>query len=434
MKIRLLPLLLVAGCAQCTGGGGASDGGYDASSGVRDAASESAPADAGMISDWPDWRRMTDVDPTCMIDVPMDASALPKVNWIPCTDGRAKCLQIDTSTWNDGSSTINFSSGFLSEGLSHLVLLGRPVINVNGPNATAEEDFIDVSSWTTVAGFRVSGNGSSCSGDFAVSKSWADFMWEPITHPGPVVLDRRPLSEIASTTFNYVPTDINPWTQLGQSQVIRTWASDDTLALEIQPVSLLGRIDGTSTHVTVTSKIALTFPLAVGSDVYAVDQTGTDGWARIMRVNADGSLTEYRAVPGHRVATPASDGTTMYWTECYGTSDPTSNTQPNVEMWSAPYTNDPATLAATAQKVATLGTHCVYDQAQLAQNGMFFGISGGTNYVWRKSDGKLLSFVNGGNRATWYPLYISQGEYWSIEGIQGGPRGVALTRLQLDPW
>jgi hypothetical protein len=124
----------------------------------------------------------------------------------------------------------------------------------------------------------------------------------------------------------------------------------------------------------------------------------------------------------------------MYWTECYGTSDPTSNVQPNVEVWSAPYTNDPTTLSTTATKVATLGTHCIYDLQQLAQNGMFFATSAGTNYAYRQSDGKLLTFANGGQRVTWYPLYMSQSEYWSIEAQQGGPNGVALTRIQLPPW
>jgi hypothetical protein len=439
---RLAPLLvLAAGCTQCTGGGSDADAGPDARAETGPAYDAAAEAgDGGVISDWPNWRRLTEIDPTCPQDIPTDPLlALPTVAWIPCSDGRPKCLQVDTTTWNDGSSPINFSLGFMSEGLTHLILLGRPVVDVTGPDATAESDVIDVATWKIVTGLRVrlAADWSTygvCVGDIAASKSELEILDEPLTHPGPIQIDRRPLAQAGNVAPSFVPTDLNPWSQLGQSTVVRTSASDTTLALEFQPVSLLGRVDGTSTHVTVTSKIALTFPLVVGSDVYAVDQTGTDGWARIMRVDADGSLTEYRAVPGHRVATPASDGTTMYWTECYGGSDPTSNVQPNVEMWAAPYTNDPTTLAATAQKVATLGTHCVYDQQQLAQNGMFFAISGLTNYVWRKSDGKLLSFTNGGNRATWYPLYISQGEYWSIEAVQGGPKGVALTRIQLGPW
>lgn len=431
-------LLVLGGCMHCTDGGTTVDAGVRDASGDRsaplDAAGEATAWDGGPISDWLGWRRLTEVDPTCPVDVPTDASVLPKVSWISCTDGRQKCLQIDTTNWNDHTSTINFGAGYMSEGLSHIILLGRPVSDQNGLNAVFEEDFINVTSWVTQAAFRTSAAGNNCSGNFAISKSYAYFAWQPITNPTPIQVDKRPLGQIGDTTFHFVTTDLNPWTQLGQSQTQQMWASDSTLAFDLEPVHIVGRIDGSSNHVALTSKVALTFPIVVGSDVYAIDQTGTDGWARIMRVNADGSMTEYRAISGHRVSTPASDGVTMYWTECYGTSDPTNNVQPNVEVWSAPYTNDPLTLAATATKVANLGTNCIYNLQQLAQNGMFFATSAGTNYVYRKSDGKLLTFQNGNQRGTWYPLYISQSEYWSIEAQQNGPKGVALTRLQLDPW
>jgi hypothetical protein len=248
---------------------------------------------------------------------------------------------------------------------------------------------------------------------------------------GALSIDQRPIAQVGDTTFHLTSLNLSE-TSLANSLSQQAWSSDGTLAFDLEPAKVIARVDANKT--TLSKGLQLTFPTVVGSDVYAVDQTGTDGWARIMRVNADGSQTVYRAVSNHRVATPASDGTTMYWTECYGDPNPAHNQQPNVELWSAPYTSDPSVLATTATKVANLGTNCVWDLQQLAQNGLFFAVSGSNNYVYRKSDGKVLPFSNGPNRTTWYPLFVSQTEYWSIESISFGANGVGFTRLGLDAW
>jgi hypothetical protein len=81
-----------------------------------------------------------------------------------------------------------------------------------------------------------------------------------------------------------------------------------------------------------------------------------------------------------------------------------------------------------------LSGRCVYDRQQLAQGGFFVVVSGPKNYIVRRSDGQVYAFENAPQRRTWFPLQVSQSEYWSIESIPFGADGVALTRLTLPAW
>ncbi|CAN5816982.1 hypothetical protein BH09MYX1_BH09MYX1_40250 [soil metagenome] len=49
--------------------------------------------------------------------------------------------------------------------------------------------------------------------------------------------------------------------------------------------------------------------------------------------------------------------------EAYGSPSPGAQSQPNIEVWSAPFTDEPSKIATTAVKVATLPTTVVWSAA-----------------------------------------------------------------------
>jgi hypothetical protein len=87
-------------------------------------------------------------------------------------------------------------------------------------------------------------------------------------------------------------------------------------------------------------------------DVYATSEHGTAGWSQEYRVNADGSTTLFLSVSNAHAGQLRTDGTTLFWTQTYGT--PNLNVaQQRVEVWSAPYSSDPAAVAANARRLGT---------------------------------------------------------------------------------
>ncbi len=65
---------------------------------------QNARDDAGFVTDWPGWRRVTSIsDPCCLLDTPADLdAALPPLTWHPCdadsgvgADASPECLDIN---------------------------------------------------------------------------------------------------------------------------------------------------------------------------------------------------------------------------------------------------------------------------------------------------------------------------------------------------
>lgn len=219
-------------------------------------------------------------------------------------------------------------------------------------------------------------------------------------------------------------------------------ASATKLSFDVQPYGWIEQWpfdSGTVVQSTNKTGASLLLDFVEGDDVYARSVYGTTGWEEEYLVKPDGTVVLFRAKPKRQIPGMTSDGTSMLWCESYGSSTP-SNQQPNVELWAAPYTNDPAILDSTAKKIATLPVG--YDCGQTIAFQGFFAMSTipfQTAIVVRVSDGAIQQLAAGPGWGFGQLALVSATELWSTmsdESPDGslGFRGVAFARYTLAPW
>jgi hypothetical protein len=173
-----------------------------------------------------------------------------------------------------------------------------------------------------------------------------------------------------------------------------------------------------------------------GDDVYADSEYGTSGWEQMYRVDPDGTPVLYRGKNGRHISAMTSDGSTLYWCESYGSTDP--NAPPTTtEVWAAPYTNDPATLDATAHLVASIPPGRGQPGEAVAYGGLYAVYVAGTTTtidVVRLSDGAVRAIVP--DAGEWYtrPVFVSSSELWAVVSAANGPQNIALRRIPLGSW
>ncbi len=216
------------------------------------------------------------------------------------------------------------------------------------------------------------------------------------------------------------------------------YASDFVFAFDVEAAGFVAR-----THFG-SGKLSLSPPRNVpplllamveGQDVFAYSEVGTAGWGQLYVLRADGTLALLRSNPNAHVATPASDGTRLYWTETYGSMDDTAQ-QTRTELWSAPYTADPVQLAATARKFAVI-PNAPMPLSAVAFGGLVAlatrdGISG--IFVARLSDGTVISVDPGPGRYFSTLIAVTASELWSIESDVTDVYMGSLTRISLGIW
>jgi hypothetical protein len=423
-----------AACVHCGDTASAPDGGADAAvDAPRDAsrvdATDASSWDGGEINDWPDWRRLTEADPNCPIDIPKIAvkDAVPAIQWIPCKNANPKCQQVDTTGWSDG--TYVFPKAKVSVEGTLLVTL-RMIKSVQLPTE-AEWVVYAMPSLEPLAAVRLRKSAEAlCNGYVSVSGTRMAFLGFGLDSGSRHLAHQVPEDFALRPSFVELQPSLK---DLGSTEVLAS--SDTTVAFDLQPVGSIVHNKPPSTSFGMTKGLDLSIPFVVAGDVYASSEYGFgDGWENYYRVDADGSAAPYRAVPQRHVGAMASDGARMYWAESYGGANPLAPPAV-VDIWSAPYTREPATLAATAQKLATLGAGAAKPVDPVASKGYYaFGSIPGTRSVVEASSGKVQTVTVGGGYDCWQLTHVTATELWCVEKKLPGPNGTGLIRLQLDPW
>ena len=215
-------------------------------------------------------------------------------------------------------------------------------------------------------------------------------------------------------------------------------ASDSLFGFDLEPEGIIVQNNLGSAGITKTSKTAgglqLLLELVTGSDVYAFSAHGTGGYGQVYKVNLDGSFVLFRSNPTAHVSAMRTDGTSLFWVETYGSTN-VNALQQSAEVWAAPYTNDPTTLAATAKKVATVPVSSpgIAGEA-IAFSGLYAARFDSYNATLaRLSDGATLVVSPGPSRYFWGLAFVSPSELWAAVG-EGKQRGAALIRVQIPPW
>jgi hypothetical protein len=216
--------------------------------------------------------------------------------------------------------------------------------------------------------------------------------------------------------------------------VQETLASDRVFAFDLEPQGIIARTDfGSGTLHQAKGNVGLLLSMVEGDDVFAYSQHGTAGWGQLYEVDATGALTLLRSNPSAHVATPASDGSRIYWTETYGSTDLTQM-QTRMELWSASYTADPAALTATASKFAEVQSPQIPITAIAFAGLMAVSTGDNTVYVARRTDGKVIQPSAGPNRAFEILVAVTPSELWAIESIPHGAPNSSLSRIGLGTW
>jgi hypothetical protein len=238
----------------------------------------------------------------------------------------------------------------------------------------------------------------------------------------------------AFPVFEQVPSTIVPDVEVLQDLN----ASDSTFAAVAAYQGAIVRIELDGGAITKGSILgdALSTPLVIGDVVLAQSHVAnSSGWAREVIVKPDGSVAVFREVANTNVTNFATDGTNLYWQEAHGGASYTS-AQPDGEVWYAPLTTDPTTLASTAKVLVPTVSNGAPSQA--VAFGGFYAVQNVWDGYWvvRASDGATKMVPATPNRRIHYLGYVSSAsEIWFVEdGPIAIQSGIALVRVQYGTW
>lgn len=363
------------------------------------------------------------------------AAAASKVRWVSCPGNNSRCTQLDTNGWAQDTTAdsvpyITFARG--SPRHDYFLLVHK-----------IPEGF-ELTTYSTAQFAPAQASRFLEREPFCVVTPVMGPTRGALIQTGPIVgaiaMDRLPAVFLSP---QFAP--LSPPVPAGQVPAYLVM-SDTTFAFDIQPLHQVARLPvGNATYVY-TKGIRLADPTVVGDDVYAYNEYGTDGWNRIVRVNADGSTIPYRAVPMRHIQGFRADSSWAVWLETYGDPNFKNFQQPNAELWAAPYTSDPTVLAATAKKIATLPGAAVHDPVY---SDGYYAITSSksepdlpTLYVVRVSDGTVQTLnvdalVGPGAQHAYYLsslASVSQAEVIGILSFVAWSPVFGVARLRLDPW
>ncbi len=377
--------------------------------------------DGGPISDWPGWRRVTELDPCCKVDVALDiGSILPPLTWVACTNGLPNCLQLKDD-WLDALPGVAAAAVTQDsrEPTKFLVLARTLSMTEN------EQDVYDLSSGSPLAGWRKRLDGTclvlvagSSDQITVLGDVFASGLYASTGSPGSIAT--LPHFE----KFAGIQTN-----GLGIHQVK---ASNTTFALDDEPAGVVfrGAVGSKTVQAARSPHPPLFLEAVYGDDVYAESEHGTANWGQSYRVDADGSVVLIRSNANAHVGGLRSDGATLFWTETYGTQD-VNGTQSRAEVWAAPYTRDTTQLASTARLLATITDPMLgVTLYATAGNGIYAFMTSLSRPAWvvRASDGAVKPVDPGPASSRFLePVMLTPTELW----ITGGETHLHLRRYSL---
>ena len=389
------------------------------------------PANAdGTYSDWPGWRRLTELDPCCRIDVARNPGTdVAPLRWVSCFDAMS-CQMLDLPPrpglipQGIGGAVKTDATGAPSQ-----IAIGRPLDN---EGTLIELSVFDLGSSSAIAAWRQviapsAAGTTKCGMQFGLSLTAPMLLMEVRHGLGAVsgLVARAPLAQLAAQPV-FRPFTI-PGFQGNQefSSSDQIFSFDDTFAggvfrCALDSLSCVSRKGGPA--------VALLLDFVSGTDVFAHSEHGDGGWAQEYGMAADGTISLFRGNASAHIGSVATDGTTLAWTETSGNTD-VSKPQTKTDVWSAPYTSNAATLSGTAHKVVTL-PQATITGGPILVNGYYALYVRGEIDVVRLADGATQRLTAPSGYVYGNPIYVSATEVWAPLG----PLGIALLRLPLGAW
>jgi len=383
------------------------------------------PLDAGTLSDWPGFRRLTELDPCCPTDVALNpAQVAPPVTWVPCPSNATGCVQMPAG-WN--SAYTQFSDIEISvaeDGAPAYMHVLRLLSQTQG-----EHDIYSFPAGSPLGAWRVIYGSLSCETATIVGGASATIyaFVNGGAPTGTFVAAAAPASLAAAPRFVRIGSD------LLLAGIQSTGSSETTFGFDLGG-GAIGRapLDGGSSYVTAAGPGQVSVAFVSRGDVFAQSNYGTAGWGQIYVMQPNNSLVLLRSNTNAHVSAIATDGPDVYWGETFGSMD-LSAQQHDTQVWTAPYTDDPVQLATTARQIADIpGT--TLPQLAIAFGGHYaFWTSSGT-YVVRASDGAVVVAPKPIGYQYQQLVYVTDTELWAVMANSAGATGVAFARVTLGPW
>lgn len=344
-KLGLALLLLTAGCGDDTASrpdagsdaardaghdAGARDAGMDAATSLPDAALRDAGPDASGWYDEAEWQALEDVPAPCVVERARRPEVLYGAEWVSCGDGCERFIEDaryqqaydSEGGWHDGTRGYFWVVARAWEDpLARRMLIlvttdGEALGAWRGPSAFAFDGVCQV-------------------GPSAVSDGTAVFaVHTRIDGASRFLVYHAPVEEIAEQAV--------PFGALDDPGLTRVFASTTTVAVELQAAGVVqvfeedrtARLGRTPAVPGAAHEVAL-----VGHDVFFSEYGAR--W-RAAHGTIDQPATPWIDVPSADVRALQVDGESFAWLQCYDRAS--DGSYGRVELWTAPYTNDPATL------------------------------------------------------------------------------------------
>ena len=394
----------------------------------------------GLVHDWPGFRRLTEFDLCCTTDIEMDSSAAKPLQWASCGSG---CQQLVLEQGPTAPTLRVLLSSPDDAGGSHLYL-GELV----GPDAVVERHTVyDFTTGTVLA--RTQGLSSQGCALLPIPGEQDHVLLSGLSlsgqtkaqvFPSGAALAQGPL---ALTAFSFPAPPTNA--AVSAARLVYDFQYNAYAIKTCTVGSPDAGAQCVSANLQSVSPAMLRLDFLHGTTVFAVSEHGTKGWGQEYVIDTLGEVTLLRANPAAHVGAMQTDGNVMVWTETYGSTN-FGDAQTLQEVWTAPFTADPVTLASTAKKIATIPTPNI-GGAAIFFNGYYGvysrnGSSWSGYYIIRVSDGALVTVPQppppfNVHRA----FYVDKQELWAtVEGrIDGGtpqnsPWADAVMRLTLPTW
>jgi hypothetical protein len=331
-----------------------------------------------------------------------------------------------SATWVTAPTTPIYGYGKASRdasGSPRGLIFNRGIAGYNSPD---ENDLYDIATGKPIAAWR-DGDSSTQHHCFIEPLLGQETVTVNAQFPqGSYVANGSPQVAMADPPLQQYST-----TALGFQERL---ASDRVFAFDLEPQGIIARTDfGSGTLQQAQGTVGLLLSMVEGEDVFAISEHGDAGWGQIYTVDANGTLALLRSNPNAHVATPACDGSRIYWTETYGTTDVLAD-QTRTEFWSAPYTADAATLASTAGKIAEVPNRMLPISAVAFAELVAVSTRDNTVYVVRLTDGKVIQPDPGPNRYFSGLIAVTATELWTIESVNQGAPNSSLARIGLGSW
>jgi hypothetical protein len=385
-----------------------------------------AGSDGGCPHPWPGWITYPGVSQPCSgVYVAGDASVVPTLSWVACKTGRAACLEMSTP-WPPGGAGDGWF-GRVQVGTDMSQQPKRVTLTVFYGYGGAAEFVYDLGSSQALAGWGYNGQTTV---NLTAASSNAELQLLPSTDVE--TLGGGTLEQLRSGEhLGVVPASVlPPGTGLQYDQI-----SDTTYAFGVALVGSVVRTSiGTMDYVVArVPKLNLSMPVVRGDDVFAYVLVGSEAWPQYYRVDPDGGVSLFLSNSQHYLSGLAADGQNLYWMDSYGNTTMYVD-QPNNNLWYAPYSADPTSVAATAHVLAVIPAQ---GAQAVAFNGYWAGLAGpiGAGYIWvvRGSDGAYARIAPEPGRQFASVGYVDANEVWAIENLErdaGGPTaGVSLERI-----